>query len=176
MSSDNDLIKILGKHIPNLPEKSGKVALGIAMSLISVAAVDKKILQEEVEYSLRELRRNTDFEKDELNILFDFTLHFIKKNGVKAEILNSLLSTVAESLDTEAKRYFISSLFIISRSDLNMSLKEEHLISHIAKRVGVNEDITTYLKSMEKVILDERLGNSSDEYQIVHGADKFEGL
>lgn len=166
-------LEALKNHIYGPSEESllNGLAVGLSMSLVAVA--DNRITKEEVRYMRREIKTHVDLDDEQMQLLVDFCLGHVIQRNFRWNELTEFLPHLKTSLNILQKQDLITSLFIISRSDLEMSREENKLIERIALEIDLEQEMTQLLEKIQQTILDNKLNPPSDEYEIVHGADKF---
>lgn len=170
----NKYLVPLKKYIPNVADEKLTRALGVGFSMALLVAADKRVTKEEVSYMRREIKSHVGCSEEHLHILVDFCLYQVVKKGFRQSELNEFLPFLNAEMDILQKQDFITSLFILSRSDLEMSRKEDRFIESIVKAIELEQSMADLLRNTQEMILNSKLGNTTDEYEIVHGADKFE--
>lgn len=166
-------LEALKKHIPGVDEGKLNKAMAVGLSMSLLVAADKKVTKEEVSYMRREIKSHVGCEEEQLKVLVDFCLYQVVKKGFKQNDLTVFLELLKSEMDVLQKQDFVTSLFILSRSDLDMSKEEDRFIEKVVDSIELEHSMADLLKNTQEMILNSKLGNSSDEYEIVHGADKF---
>ena len=166
-------LEALQNHVfgPDPKELLNGLAVGFSMGLI--AAANNKISKVEVQYMRREIKEHVELDEEQMQLLIDFCLGHIIQREFRRPDLNDFLVVLKDNLNILQKQDFITSLFIIGRSDLEMSKEENKIIEGIATSLDLEDDMTDLLKKIQATILENKLNPPSDEYEIVHGADKF---
>ena len=143
-------------------------------AIFAIAWSDRAIRNEEVTYIKREVTEWISLTEDKLNELVDLNIHVVQKIDDYESHIDSFVEYLGETLKEKHRDEFLQSLFVIARSDLEITESEVITLKRYAKLLKVSEAKVSVLKASADMIIDEKMGKDFSEYKVLIGSDKYE--
>jgi uncharacterized tellurite resistance protein B-like protein len=161
------------KIISDIKEDQNLILTSFFGLMIGVAASDGKIKNREIQYLKRECYKWIDIEKNQTKNFINLNIYAFKKVTKFEDYLPSFARYLNEVFDNDSKKDLLETLFVISRSDLEIDESEIKVLKVFSEIWDLSDAIFEGTKASAQKIVDQKLGTDFSIYEFVQGSEKF---